>query len=292
MFEGFETGRFHHDGAEIHYRRGGEGPPLLLLHGYPQCHVMWHRLAPLLRTRFTLVMPDTRGYGDSRGPGPDDGHLGHSKRVMAADMVALMADLGHQEFCLAGHDRGARVAYRLCLDWPGRVRRFVALDTVPTDDVWAATDKTRALGAFHWPFLAQPAPLPERLIGGDPDFFVTHLLDRWAGSPGILDAEAVQAYVAAHRKPAVIEAMAEDYRAGAGIDHAHDRADRAAGRRIDCPLLVIWGSRYTKASPLATWRGWADAVSERELDCGHFVAEEMPEACAEAMLTFLGKPKP
>ena len=286
MFEGFERRYLTLGDAEIHFRIGGEGPALLLLHGYPQCHVMWHRVAPLLKDRYTLVMPDTRGYGDSIGPAPDVDHIGYSKRVMACDMVALMAELGHERFFLAGHDRGARVAYRLCLDHPKRVARFVSLDTVPTLDVWAATDKDRAIGAFHWPLLAQPAPLPERLIGNDPDFLLTHLLDRWVGSPGALAEEAVQAYAAAHRRTTVVRAMAEDYRAGATIDHVHDLEDRAAGKRITCPLLVIWVSRYTSASPLQTWRGWADDVAGIELDCGHFVAEEMPEATAEAMTDY------
>jgi haloacetate dehalogenase len=292
MFEGFgercvavgEAGE-----AELYLRLGGAGPPLLLLHGYPQTHVAWHRVAPLLARDFTLVIPDLRGYGASTGPAPDPAHRNYSKRVMAADMVALMASLGHERFALAGHDRGGRVGYRLCLDHPERVTRFAALDIVPTLDTWEAMDGDGALNTYHWPFLAVPAPVPERLIGNDPDFYFTHLLERWAGRPDALDPEAVRAYLAQFHDPAVIAATCADYRAGASVDRTHDRADRDAGRKIACPLLVIWGRDYLTAkdaTPLATWRAWADNAREVALDCGHFLAEEEPEACAAAMREF------
>ena len=286
MFEGFERRRLAVGDAEIHMRLGGAGPPLLLLHGFPQTHAVWHAVAPLLRDRFFLVMPDLRGYGESVGPPPDPAHRNYCKRTMAADMAAVMAELGHARFFLAGHDRGARVAYRLALDHPDRVLRLVSLDTVPTLDVWEAMDWQAALDAYHWPLLAQPAPVPERLIGNDPDFFLHHLLDRWSGRPGALDEAAVANYEAHFRKPAVLAAMAEDYRAGATIDLAHDREDRAAGRRIACPVLVPWGARYTAESPLEIWRRWADDVRELRLDCGHFIAEEAPAACADALRDF------
>jgi haloacetate dehalogenase len=244
---------------------------------------------PLLAQDFTLVMPDLRGYGASTGPAPDPEHRNYAKRAMAEDMVALMASLGHARFALAGHDRGGRVAYRLCLDHPERVVRFAALDIVPTLNVWEAMDGDIALGAYHWPFLAAPAPIPERLIGGDPDFFFTHLLERWAGRPDALDPEAVQAYLTQFHDPAVIAATCADYRAGASVDRDHDQADRDAGRKIACPLLVLWGRRYLaakEASPLATWREWAEDAREVALDCGHFVAEEEPEACAAALRDF------
>ncbi len=277
--------------AELYLRTGGSGPPLLLLHGYPQTHVAWHRVAPLLGSRFTLVMPDLRGYGRSRGPAPDADHLGYSKRAMARDMVALMTALGHDRFFLAGHDRGARVGFRLCLDHPERVRAFAPIDIVPTLDVWEAMDADKALASYHWQFLAVPAPVPERLIGADPDFYIRHLLRRWAGNYEALDPEAVAAYVDQFRDPAVIAATCEDYRAGASIDRVHDGEDRRRDRRIGCPVLLLWGRGYPTskaASPVAVWRKWAGDVRETAFDCGHFIAEEVPEACARALIDFFG----
>ncbi len=286
MFEGFEQTKIDVGDAKINVRLGGAGPALLLLHGYPQTHVHWHAVAPLLKTHFTLVIPDLRGYGESIGPAPDPEHQNYSKRTMAKDMITLMAGLGHERFSLAGHDRGARVAYRLTLDHPECVLRLASLDTIPTLDTWALMDRKVALDAFHWPFLAQPAPIPEKLIGNDPDFFLNHLLNRWAGRPNALDEAAVAHYAEHFRKPSVLQAMAEDYRAGATVDLLHDREDRQAGKRIACPVFVPWGRRYTKGSPLAIWQTWADDVRELCLDCGHFIAEEEPEACAAALRKF------
>jgi len=269
----------------------GQGPPLLLLHGYPQTQAIWHRIAPRLAERFTLVMPDLPGYGASAGPAPDLENVHYSKRTMAAVMVALMDHLGHERFGVAGHDRGGRVGYRLALDHAEQVERFAALDMVPTLDVWEAMDWASALEAYHWPFLAQPAPVPERLIGADPEFYITHLLERWAGDPDALAAEAVSAYVSQFHKPEVVAATCADYRAGATVDMEHDRADREADRKIGCPMLVVWGRGYSvagDASPAEIWRRWAVDVSEAALDCGHFVAEEQPEACAAALEGFFG----
>ena len=187
MFEGFATHDIRCENATIHCRVGGRGDPLLLLHGFPQTHVQWHRLAPLLTDAFTLVIPDLRGYGASLGPAPDPEHINYSKREMARDMVQVMSEVGHDRFGIVSHDRGARVGYRLALDHPERVSHFVTLDTVPTLDSWEATDMEVSIRRYHWSFLAQPAPLPERLMGADPDFFISHLLDRWAGGPGVLD---------------------------------------------------------------------------------------------------------
>ena len=291
MLDGFERRRVATDGADIHLATGGDGPPLLLLHGYPQNHLIWHAVAPRLAERFTLVMPDLRGYGESTGPTPDADNVFYSKRTMGADMVAVMRALGHDRFGLAGHDRGGRVAYRLTLDHPDRVTRLAALDIVPTVDVWTAMDWKGALGGFHWPFLAQPAPLPERMIGADPDLFIGHLIERWAGDPAKLKPEAMAAYLKQFHNPAVIAATCADYRAGATVDMDHDRADREAGKKIGCPILLVWGRRYLTAkagSPLASWREWADDVREVPLDCGHFVAEEEPDACAAALIDFFG----
>jgi haloacetate dehalogenase len=287
MFEGFRHEKVELGEAVINLRVGGAGPALLLLHGFPQTHVHWHAVAPQLKQYFTLVMPDLRGYGESIGPGPDAAHRNYSKRAMGQDMFALMERMGYPQFRLAGHDRGARVAYRMTLDCPSRITHLASLDTVPTIDIWEAMDMTSAIDAFHWPFLAQPAPIPERLIGNDPDFFLHHLLDRWAGSPAALDVAAVSAYAQQFRKPSVLEAMAEDYRAGATIDLAHDREDREAGKKILCPVLALRGTRHTADPLLPIWKRWACDVREIDMDCGHFIAEENPEACAVALQDFL-----
>lgn len=292
MFQGFAERRVTSDDADLYVRVGGSGPPLLLLHGYPQTHVMWHAVAPRLARRFTVVLADLRGYGRSRGPKPDPEHRGYSKRVMAEDARRVMAALGHARFFVAGHDRGGRAAYRLGLEHPECVAALAVLDIIPTIEQWERLDWRRALSTFHWPFLAQPAPLPERLIGHDPDFWARHLLERWAGRRDALDPAAVEEYLRAFRQPSVIEASCEDYRAGAGVDVEDDRADRQAGRRLTCPTLVIWGRRYLAAkteSPAEVWRSWAEDVREVALDCGHFVAEEEPEACARALEEFFGR---
>ena len=291
MLDDFETRRVRLDETELFLRLGGSGPPLLLLHGYPQTHLIWHRVAPALARAFTLVMPDLPGYGQSKGPPPDAEHRAYSKRRMAQDLVTAMERLGFERFALAGHDRGARVGYRMCLDHPQRVTRFAALDIVPTLEVWDEMDWRRALGTYHWPFLAVPAPVPERLIGADPDFYVRHLIQRWAGDASALDPAAVADYVAQFHNPAVLTATCEDYRAGASVDREDDLADRDAGRKIACPVLVIWGRGYSAsaASPAAVWRKWADAVEEIALDCGHFLAEERPRECAEALLAFFSR---
>lgn len=289
FYPGFERRRVQTDGTDLFLRIGGQGPPLLLLHGYPQTHVMWHKVAPQLAGDFTLVIPDLPGYGDSIGPAPDVDHRAYSKRAMAADMISLMDQLGFAQFGLAGHDRGARVGYRLALDHPGRVERLAMLDIVPTLDAWEAMGWQQALGTYHWSFLAVPPPVPERLIGNDPAFYLEHLLSRWAGRREALDDAAVAEYYRAFRRPEVIQATCEDYRAGASVDRDNDLADREAGKRIDCPVLVIWGKGYLAAkadSPLATWQRWASDVRERALECGHFVAEEEPEACGTALRGF------
>lgn len=289
MFDGFGERRIATSEAEIHVLTGGEGPPVLLLHGYPQTHVVWHAVAPRLREHFSLVIPDLRGYGESKGPPPDPRHINYSKRAMAQDMVELMSALGHERFMLAGHDRGGRVGYRLALDHPERVSHFVAIDIIPTLVAAEGMDKDKALNSYHWIFLAQPAPMPERLISHDPEFYLRHLLDRWAGNREALDAGAVAEYIRYFRKSSVIEATCEDYRAGMSVDLEHDRADRDAGRKIRCPTLILWGRRYLSAkaqSPLEVWRNWATDVFEIALDCGHFVMEEQPEATADALYEF------
>ncbi|HYD99493.1 MAG TPA: alpha/beta hydrolase, partial [Alphaproteobacteria bacterium] len=263
FFPGFAHRRIAAGEAEIDLVTGGAGPPLLLLHGYPQTRADWHRVAPALAARFTLVLPDLPGYGDSRGPAPDPENRAYSKRAMAAAMVAVMAALGHGRFAVAGHDRGGRVAYRMALDHPDRVSRLAVLDIIPTVEMWDRIDRKRALSAYHWAFLAQTAPLPERMIAADPDFYLDWTLDSWLADKSAIDPAAREAYRRAFRRPEVIAAACADYRAGATVDAETDAADRAAGRRIACPLLMLWGEvgiDPAKADWLDVWRGWADDV--------------------------------
>lgn len=290
MFEGFDERRVTVGDASIYLRTGGVGPPLLLLHGYPQTHFSWHAVAPRLRDDFTLVIPDLPGYGRSDAPAADPGHLRYAKRRLARDMLHLMRTLGYGRFRVAGIDRGGRVAYRLTLDHPEAVERLAVLDIVPTYEMWRRMGHAGALRSYHWSFLAQPAPLPEHLIGGDPDFYLTHLLRRWSGDFDALAPAAIEDYRTAFRRPEVIAATCADYRSGATVDVDDDRDDAQAGRRITCPTRVIWATRYLSSqSPLPTWREWCEQVDEVEIDCGHFIAEEQPEACARAMREFLAR---
>ena len=289
MLDDFTSRTIATAGARIFLRQGGNGPPLLLLHGYPQTHVMWHRVAPVLAERFTVVCPDLRGYGDSSKPAGGTDHAAYAKRAMAQDMVEVMAALGFARFAVAGHDRGGRVTHRLCLDHPRAVTRAAVLDIVPTRTIFAATDKTIASGYYHWFFLSQPEPLPERLIGGDPLFYLHRKLGAWgAGGLAAYAPEALRAYERCFADPAVIHATCEDYRAAATIDLEHDEADLDA--RIACPFLVLWGEKglmQKNFDVLATWREKvAGSVEGRALPCGHFLPEEQPEATATELLRF------
>lgn len=289
MYEGFAREWIETDEAEIHLVRGGEGPPLLLLHGYPQSHVIWHAVAPRLAERFSLVIPDLRGYGDSTGPEPDPENEAYSKRAMAEDMVAVMAALGHERFALAGHDRGGRVGYRLALDFPESVSRLAMLDIVPTLEMAERTDLALALSTYHWFFLAQPGGLPERLIAGEPDFYLEHTIGSWIGAGNALAPEAMAEYRRCFRQASVIAAACADYRAGLSIDLEHDRENREAGQKIACPLLSLRGGQYSKGERFTfaeIWRAWAEDVTAEEIACGHFLAEEAPEETADALLRF------
>ena len=279
MFEGFEE----RDVDGIHLRVGGAGTPVLLLHGYPQMHVRWRHVAPVLvAAGHRVVCADLRGYGRSHTPPAGAGAEAYSKRTMASELVAVMAMLGHERFAVAGHDRGGRVAYRMALDHPGRVARLAVLDILPTIEQWDRLKGPAAVGAFHWTFLARPAPFPERLIGADPDYWLRTLCAGWSGGDLGLD-EYVRAFT-----PDVIRASCDDYRAGAGIDVEIDRADRDAGRRIACPTLVLWGERSLgQGTPLEVWQRWADDVRGHGLPCGHFLPEEAPDDTASALRTFL-----
>ena len=294
MLDGFATRRIDTGEASIHLAIGGSGPPLLLLHGYPQTHACWHLVAPRVARTFTVVCPDLRGYGESRGPLKDTAdHVAYSKRAMAQDQVAVMAALGFERFGLTGHDRGGRVAYRLALDHPERVSRLALLDIVPTGEMMARVDRKLAYGSYHWFFLAQPFDLPERMIGADPDFYLDWTIKSWVGEGASLAPEAMARYRAGFRNPAAIHAACEDYRAGLGIDADLDAADKAAGRRIACPLLVLWGERRPERKAdqwLAIWREWASQVEGGPVTSGHFLAEERPDEIAGKLERFFGAP--
>jgi haloacetate dehalogenase len=293
LFPGFDRRTVAGDGADIHLRLGGDGPPLLLLHGYPQTSAMWHRVAPGLAERFTVVAADLRGYGGSAKPPSDPDHLAYSKRAMAADMVQVMAGLGFAAFAVAGHDRGGRVGYRLALDRPEVVTRLAVLDIVPTPAMWQHMDRRLAMATYHWLLLAQPGGLPERLIGADPGWWVREAaLRRWAADPGAFDPEAVEEYVRCFADPAAIHASCEDYRAGAGVDDAHDAADLGR-RRIACPVLVLWGEEgiaRRAEDPLAAWRPWCDDLRGQGVPGGHFLPEEAPAETLAALERFFAGP--
>ena len=289
MFDDFTAHRFDSAGVEIAVWTAGSGPPLLLIHGYPQTHVMWHRIVPALAERFTVVAPDLRGYGDSAKPAGTADHVNYSKRVMAADLVALMASLGHARFAVAGHDRGGRVAYRLALDHPQAVARIAVLDIVPTKALYDATDRIIADAYFHWFMLTKPAPIPEALIGGAPDVWLDMCSGGWAATTGAFTPTARAEYHRCFATAAGIHATCEDYRAGATVDYDHDAATIAAGAKITAPLLVLWGARGlvgAKFDPLAVWRDYATDVRGSALPCGHFLPEEAPDATLAALVRF------
>ena len=285
MFENFETRSLAVNGVTINVVMKGNGPPLLLLHGYPQTHVMWHKIAPALAEHYTVVAADLRGYGDSSKPEGDDQHLTYSKRTMAADQVAVMSALGFDRFRIAGHDRGGRVTHRLCLDHPDRVIRAAVLDIIPTPEVFKRLNKLVATAYYHWFFLIQPRGLPETLIGGNPEYYLRNI-----GAWGRADAftpEAFAEYLRCFSNPACIHATCEDYRAAASIDLEHHTAD--ADRKINCPLMVLWGEKALIGSiydPVAVWRDYAMDVSGRGVASGHFLPEEAPEETLSALLEF------
>ncbi|MCK8681229.1 alpha/beta fold hydrolase [Streptomyces lichenis] len=286
MFEGFETERVTVDGASILVRHGGEGPPVVLLHGHPRTSATWHRVAPLLvRDGFTVVCPDLRGYGRSTGPAPTPDHTAHSKRAVAGDVVQVMRALGHDRFALAGHDRGGAVALRLVLDHPDAVERVALLDCLPISEHLSRITATFATQWWHWFFFAQPE-IPERVITADPD--------RWyRGDPRTMGQENHDEWRAAVRNPDVVRAMLEDYRAGLTVDRRHEEDDRAAGVRIRCPALALWSLRDDLedlyGDPLRIWRQWAPDVRGHGIDSGHHMAEEAPEALASALAAFFAE---
>ncbi len=277
-------------GATINVAIHGTGAPLLLIHGWPETHHMWHKVAPTLAEEFTVVCPDLRGYGDSSKPGGAPDHSNYSKRAMAADMIEVMAVLGYREFYLAGHDRGGRVAYRLALDRPGVVRRLALLDIVSTMAVYEQVTMALASAYFHWYFLIQPRPLPETLIGHDPALWLNAVFRTLSPNPAAFSDATVSEYLRTFGTPEGIHAACEDYRAGATIDLANDRADAIAGRKITCPTLILWGARGVVGKnfrPLETWHDLVAAPTGEAIDCGHFIPEEKPEETLRALRVFL-----
>jgi haloacetate dehalogenase len=291
VIEGFRAGAEDVGEAVIAYEAAGAGPPLLLLHGYPQTRTCWHRVAPALAERFSVVAADLRGYGASSTPPDGERHAGYSKRAMAGDMVRLMERLGHERFALAGHDRGGRVAHRLARDHPERVSRLAVLDIVPTATLFGTVDQAVATSYYHWFFLIQPDGLPETMIGHDPEWFLRETVRRWSGSATPVDEWAIREYARWFSRPEAIHATCEDYRAGASIDLEHDTAD--AGRRLACPLLALWGEEGRMGriyDVLGTWRAVADDVRGRAMPGGHFVPEEAPDETVAELSAFFADP--
>lgn len=291
MFESFTSHTISTgNGIEIAAWVAGSGPPVLLLHGYPQTHMCWHRIAPALARRFTVVATDLRGYGQSSKPQGGGTHESYSKRAMASDQVAVMRQLGFERFRVAGHDRGGRVAHRMALDHAQAIERLAVLDIAPTSTMYAATNRSFAEAYYHWFFLIQPYDLPERMIGADPGYYLRKTLSAWCKTDGAFSEAVLAHYEEAFCRPGAIHAMCEDYRAAASIDLEHDRADETAGRRISVPLLALWGERGTVARHFdvpATWREASDSpVSGKGLDCGHFLPEERPQETLAALLAF------
>ena len=295
--DGFSADEVDVGDTTIFVRSSGSGPPVLLLHGFPETHLMWGGIAPILARRCFVVCADLRGYGRSGCPPSSPDHAPYAKRAMAQDMVRLMARLGFERFSVAGHDRGGRVAYRLALDHGSHVDRLAVLDVVPTHTAWQHADADFALGFWPWSLLAQPEPLPERILTAAADAIVDQALSSWGSPAHVFDPAVRSAYIDTLADPRHAHAICEEYRAAATLDREHDGADLAAGRRIACPLLVLWSVRgplahwyQAQGGPLGVWRTWADDVQGRAVDAGHFFPEEAPEEIAAALERFFAPP--
>lgn len=290
LFPGFESHWIDTQIGRIFARSGGEGPPLLLLHGYAQSNVMWHKVAPKLAEKFCLILPDLPGYGWSVAPRSGKGHTPYDKRSMAKVMVEVMEKLGYARFYLAGHDRGGRVSYRLALDHPGRLIKLAVLDIIPTYEMWHRMDHTLAMKVWHWQFLAQKYPMPEMLIEKAPVEYLDYKMASWTKAKDLsaFDPRALAHYRAFFSDPLRIHATCEDYRAGETTDLGHDEFDHAARNKISTPMIALWGSAGipSESSPLAVWKDWAKEVSGKAIDSGHFLAEENPDATARELLEF------
>lgn len=290
MFDSFEEFDLRVSQTTIHGVRGGHGEPVLLLHGIPETHLMWHRIAPALAERFTVVATDLRGYGRSGKPPSTPDHEPYRMRTIARDQVEVMAALGFERFAVVGHDRGARCAYRMALDHPTAVSRLAVLDVIPTGEAYARAGKDFSLGYWVWSFLAAPAPVPETMIAAAPHVLVDHMLDAWSEVPGAFPGEVRAAYHAAFTDPATVHAICEEYRAAASLDVADDEADR--GRRIECPALVLWSATGAVAQwydPLDIWKQWAADVRGGPVQAGHFLPEEAPAETLRRLTAFLSR---
>jgi haloacetate dehalogenase len=291
---GFDEDEIATEHGAVFVRRGGAGPPVLLLHGFPETGLMWHAVAPTLATNFSVIVADLPGYGRSDCPPDREDHAAMSKRALAQTLVRAMTEIGHDRFAVVGHDRGGRVAYRMALDHADAVTKVAVLDVIPTAEVWSRADDRLALGFWPFSLLAQPAPLPERLIAGDPAAVVENALSQWGSAADAFPEWLRDAYVEALSDPTHVHAICEEYRAAASIDRHHDEADRIAGRRIACPLLALWSDSggletwYEDAGgPLGLWRRWAEDVDGQAISGGHFFPEEQPEVTATLLRTFL-----
>jgi haloacetate dehalogenase len=290
MFEGFSDVSATVDGIKIHALMAGTGPALLLLHGHPQTHAIWHKVAPTLARQFTIVVADLRGYGDSGKPPGEPDHANYAKRRMALDQVRLMQALGLPTFAVIGHDRGGRVAARMALDHPDVVSRLVTLDVAPTLAMYQQTSFEFARAYWHWFFLVRPSPFPETLIRADPDLYLKQTMGARSAGLKPFAPEAYAAYLRCLSDPATAHGICEDYRASVGIDLEHDQADLAAGKQIQCPFLALWGRDGVIErcfDPLAEWRRWNPGVKGMALPCGHYIPEEAPEVLLDHVLAFL-----
>ena len=288
--EKFEKIQIKTSGADINLLHGGSGNPLLLLHGYPQTHVIWHEVAPYLANHFHVICPDLRGYGDSSMPPSSPDHYTYSKRAMAQDMIEMMASLGYSEFSVAGHDRGARVTHRMALDYPQKIKKACVMDIAPTHYMFKNTDQHFATGYYHWFFLIQPDGLPEYMINLEPEYYLKEKLKRWSAPGTNFTKKAVDEYIRCFSKPESIHASCEDYRAAASIDLQHDESD--ISNKVECPLLVLWGSKgfvHRTYDILDVWRKYAKHVEGKSLACGHFLPEEAPELIREELLRFFSQ---
>lgn len=290
MFDLYRQRQTLVNGIMINYRIGGSGPGLLLLHGHPQTHVMWHKVASELAKHFTVVAADLRGYGDSEKPLSSDDHFTYSNRAMATDAVALMKAVGFEQFSVLAHDRGARVAHRLGMDHPNTIQRMVLLDIAPTLAMYEQTDEAFARAYWHWFFLIRPAPFPETLIEADPELYLRSVMGARSAGMKPFTTEAFSEYLRCLRLPGTATAFCEDYRAGAGIDLEHDRADLKAGKKLEIPLLVMWGEEGVVGKcfePIKLWQQVASNVHGKALPCGHYIAEELPERLLQEVYSFL-----
>ena len=289
MFKNFKQDIIEVNGVNINYKIGGKGEPLLLLHGYPQSHVLWRKIAPLFAENYTVICSDLRGYGDSDKPQSDKKHLTYSKKTMGLDQNELMKKLGFKEYFLVGHDRGGRVAHRMAIDFKENIKKISVLDIVPTSHVFKNTNAILAKRYYHWFFLIQSYPLPETMIGNDPEYYIRSKLQMWGANNEYLTEEIIQEYLRCFTTE-TIQASCEDYRAGASIDLVHHEED--FDKKISCPLQVLWGSKATLEElydPIKVWKEWALHVEGQSIDCGHFLPEESPVETYNAIINFFKK---